>query len=81
MIILLVVFKYIFKRSMNWCLLTKRASSTGEFKRNNIFEILENETVSDLIKYSGEFNSLAYKNEVYMERIDGINKNYITRKR
>ena len=56
----------------------KRASSTGEFKRNNIFEILENETVSDLIKYSGEFNSLAYKNEIYIERIDGINKKIIS---
>ncbi len=56
----------------------KRASSTGEFKRNNIFEILENETVSDLIKYSGEFNSLAYKNEIYIERIDGMNKKIIS---
>ena len=56
----------------------KRVSSTGEFKRNNIFEILENETVSDLIKYSGEFNSLAYKNEIYIERIDGINKKFIS---
>ena len=56
----------------------KRASSTGEFKRNNIFEIVENETVSDLIKFSGEFNSLAYKNEIYIERIDGINKKIIT---
>ena len=55
----------------------KRASSTGEFKRNNIFELTENETVSDLIKYSGEFNSLAFKNEVYIERIDGINKKII----
>ena len=56
----------------------KRASSTGEFKRNNVFEMLENETVLDLIKYSGEFNSLAYKNEVYIERIDGINKKIIS---
>jgi len=55
----------------------KRASSTGEFKRNNIFELTENETISDLIKYSGEFNSLAFKNEVYIERIDGINKKII----
>ena len=56
----------------------KRVSSTGEFKRNNIFEILENETVSDVIKYSGEFNSLAYKNEIYIERINGINKKIIS---
>ena len=56
----------------------KRVSSAGEFKRNNIFEMLENETVSDLIKYSGEFNSLAYKNEIYIERIDGINKKIIS---
>jgi len=56
----------------------KRVSSTGEFKRNNIFEILENETASDLIKYSGEFNSLAYKNEIYIERIDGFNKKIIS---
>tara|TARA_B000000532_G_scaffold207055_1_gene175172 strand:+ start:1200 stop:3536 length:2337 start_codon:yes stop_codon:yes gene_type:complete len=56
----------------------KRASSTGEFKRNNVFEILENETILDLIKYSGEFNSLAYKNEIYIERIDGINKKIIS---
>ena len=56
----------------------KRASSAGEFKRNNIFEILENETVLDLIKYSGEFNSLAYKSEIYIERIDGINKKIIS---
>ena len=56
----------------------KRVSSTGEFKRNNIFEILDNETVSDLIKYSGEFNSLAYKNEVYIERVDDINKKIIS---
>jgi len=56
----------------------KRVSSTGEFKRNNIFEIIENETASDLIKYSGEFNSLAYKNEIYIERVDGINKKIIS---
>ena len=52
----------------------KRVSSTGEFKRNNIFEMLEGESVYDLIKYSGNFNSLAYKNEVYLERVDGISK-------
>ena len=56
----------------------KRVSSTGEFKRNNIFEILDNETVSDLIKFSGEFNSLAYRNEIYIERIDDINKKIIS---
>ena len=56
----------------------KRASTTGEFKRTKIFEILETETVSDLIKYSGEFNSLAYKNEIYIERIDGIKKKIIS---
>ncbi len=56
----------------------KRASSAGEFKRNNIFELTENETISDLIKYTGEFNSLAFKNEVYIERIDGINKKIIS---
>ena len=56
----------------------KRASSTGEFKRNNIFELTENETVSDLIKYSGEFSSLAFKNEVYIERIDGLKKKVIS---
>ena len=56
----------------------KRVSSTGEFKRNNIFEMLEGETVSDLIKYSGEFNSLAYKNEIYIERVDGIRKKIVS---
>jgi len=56
----------------------KRVSSTGEFKRNNIFEVLDNETVSDLIKFSGEFNSLAYRNEIYIERIDDINKKIIS---
>ena len=56
----------------------KRVSSTGEFKRNNFFEMLEGETVSDLIKYSGDFNSIAYKNEVYIERVDGIRKKIVS---
>ena len=31
-----------------------------------------------LLNFHGEFNSLAYKNEIYIERIDGINKKIIT---
>ncbi|MBK92724.1 MAG: hypothetical protein CMP33_00040 [Rickettsiales bacterium] len=52
----------------------KRVFLSGEFKTNGIFEILENESISDLLLYNGGIATFGAKSEIYIERIDGLNK-------
>ena len=46
----------------------------GEFKKDGIYELKENETISDLLFFSGGISSFGVKNELYLQRIEGINK-------
>tara|TARA_Y100001933_G_scaffold57320_1_gene57306 strand:+ start:1029 stop:3449 length:2421 start_codon:yes stop_codon:yes gene_type:complete len=46
----------------------------GEFKTNGIFETKDDETVSDLLSFNGGIASFGTKNEVYLRRIEGVNK-------
>ena len=48
---------------------TKRIETTGSFKRRAIFELKENETLADLIRFAGGFNDEAYTSLVSIERI------------
>jgi protein involved in polysaccharide export with SLBB domain len=48
---------------------TKRIETTGNFKRKAIFELKENETMADLIRYAGGFNDEAFTSMVTVERI------------
>ncbi len=46
----------------------------GEFKKDGIYELKENETISDLLFFNGGISSFGVKKEVYIKTIDGINK-------
>lgn len=48
---------------------TKRIETTGSFKRRAIFELKENETLADLIRFAGGFNDDAFSGMVTLERI------------
>ena len=56
----------------------KRVFLNGEFKTNGIFEVKENESVSDLLLYNGGIASFGTKSEIYIERIDGLGKSIKT---
>ncbi len=56
----------------------KRVFLNGEFKRNGIFEVKENESISDLLLYNGGIASFGTKSELYIERIDGLFKSIKT---
>ena len=47
---------------------------SGEFKTIGVFELKESESISDLLLYSGGISSKGVKNQVYLERIDGLSK-------
>lgn len=47
----------------------KRVETTGNFKRRALFELNENETMADLIRYAGGFTDDAYTGMVSVERI------------
>tara|TARA_Y100001949_G_scaffold69572_1_gene58837 strand:- start:604 stop:3024 length:2421 start_codon:yes stop_codon:yes gene_type:complete len=51
-----------------------RVFLSGEFKTNGIFETKDDETVSDLLSFNGGIASFGTKNEVYLRRIEGVNK-------
>ncbi len=51
-----------------------RVFLSGEFKTNGIFETKDGETVSDLLSFNGGIASFGTKNEVYLRRIEGVNK-------
>lgn len=56
----------------------KRVFLNGEFKTIGIFELKENESISDLLTYNGGIASFGTKNELYIERIDGVGKSIKT---
>ena len=47
---------------------------SGEFKTIGVFELKDSESFSDLLLYSGGISSKGVKNQVYLERIDGLSK-------
>ena len=47
------------------------------FKINGLFEIKENEKLSDLIKFSGGFSSNSYKDKVFINRIDSYSRSIV----
>ena len=47
----------------------KRITVEGAFKNTGRFETLENETIEDLLSYTGGFSSTAYKKAVYVDRV------------
>tara|TARA_B100001175_G_scaffold254177_1_gene221864 strand:+ start:2282 stop:4702 length:2421 start_codon:yes stop_codon:yes gene_type:complete len=51
-----------------------RVFLNGEFKTNGIFEIKVGESISDLLSFNGGIASFGSKNEVYLRRIEGVNK-------
>ena len=50
----------------------------GEFKKDGIYELKENETISDVLFFSGGISSFGVKKEVYIQTIEGINKSIKT---
>jgi len=55
-----------------------RVFVSGEFKTTGIFEFLHNEKISNLISFTGGLSSFAYKEELFVESISGINKSVQT---
>ena len=51
-----------------------RVFVNGEFKETGIFEFKEKETIQDLILYTGGFAPFGFKDKVFIESVDGINK-------
>ncbi len=50
----------------------------GEFKTVGVFELRDGESISDLLLYSGGISSNGVKNQVYVERVDGLSKSVNT---
>lgn len=50
---------------------TKRVVALGAFKRPGYYELLENETLEDLIEYSGGFSDKAFQEYLTITRITG----------
>jgi protein involved in polysaccharide export with SLBB domain len=57
---------------------TKRVSVKGAVKKPAIFEVKEGEHLSDLIKYSGGFADIAYKELIRVTRFGKENREMIT---
>lgn len=51
-----------------------RVSVSGEVKRPKIFEVKEDETFADILKYAGGFTDLAFKDRINVIRITGKEK-------
>lgn len=51
-----------------------RVRLTGEVKRTGLFELLEGETFSDLLQYTGGFTERAYTERIVMRRTTGIQR-------
>ena len=63
----------------------KRVEFVGQVKRPGIFEMIENETLSDLLRFTGGFNEQAYqarikvlKNTLTERKIEDITQNQFT---
>ena len=54
-----------------------RITVEGAFKTEGRFETLKNETVEDLISYTGGFASTAYKQAVYVDRVLDLQRKMI----
>ena len=55
----------------------KRITVEGAFKNIGRFETLENETIEDLLSYTGGFSSTAYKKAVYIDRVVELQREII----
>ena len=55
-----------------------RVFLNGEFKTNGIFEMKNGESISDLLSFNGGIASFGAKNEVFLKRIEGVNKSIRT---
>ena len=51
---------------------------SGEFKKVGVFELKDSESISDLLLYNGGISSSGVKNQVYVERVDGLSKSVST---
>ena len=51
-----------------------RVFVNGEFKTTGIFEIKNDEKISDLIEYNGGIASFGYKDKIFIKRITGLNR-------
>lgn len=56
---------------------SNRVTLSGNVKREGKFEMLDNETFSDLLRYSGGFTDNAYRGSVTVERITDSEKKII----
>jgi protein involved in polysaccharide export with SLBB domain len=54
-----------------------RITVEGAFKTGGRFETLKNETVEDLLSYTGGFASTAYKHAVYLDRVLDLQRQMI----
>lgn len=54
-----------------------RAEVNGAFKRNNYFELLETESLADLISYAGDFTDGAYQHRLSITRLSDKEKQII----
>ena len=50
----------------------------GEFKTIGVFELKDSESISDLLLYNGGISSRGVKNQVYVEKVDGLSKSVRT---
>ena len=55
----------------------KRITVEGAFKNTGRFETLENETIEDLLSYTGGFSSTAYKKALYVDRVAELQREII----
>ena len=55
----------------------KRITVEGAFKNTGRFETVENETIEDLLSYTGGFSSTAYKKAVYVDRVAELQREII----
>ena len=51
---------------------------SGEFKTIGVFELKDNESISDLLLYNGGISSRGVKTQVYVEKVDGLSKSVST---
>jgi len=51
---------------------------SGEFKTIGVFELKDSESISDLLLYNGGISSKGVKNQIYVERVDGLSKSVRT---
>lgn len=55
----------------------KRVEVTGSFKRNGLFELTNDERLTDLIKYAGGFTDQAFKSHLSLIRITDTEKKVV----